>query len=389
MRHGREHIPRAGLTRHRTAISRARVTTIVAPPGGGKSALLGQLAGDEDPVTIVPMALTGLENDPIRFKLSLGRALAEALPTLGWDVELPPRPGDPADLAAAIAARARPDRPFAIAVDDAHVLTAAEVYDAMAHVIATFPEDVRFVLATRRAPDLDLARLRVEGGVHDLSGVDLAFDADEVRALAASSRVAIGEGGVERILDETAGWPAGVSAMMHEPRRWRAALDELLEQLVVPALSATARDFAEEAAFAADLGPETLDAVRESADSVDLLDLLDRGVPLPQAVDGEGVRRLPHAVARHFRKRLERRDPGRAARLAARAAALSSAVPLTLREREVLARLGGDATAARIAAELGVSYHTVKAHQRSLYAKLGVATRTAAVSRATTLGLLP
>jgi LuxR family maltose regulon positive regulatory protein len=36
-----------------------------------------------------------------------------------------------------------------------------------------------------------------------------------------------------------------------------------------------------------------------------------------------------------------------------------------------------------------VSANTVKSHQRHLYAKLGVTTRTAAVERARDLGLLP
>ena len=45
-------------------------------------------------------------------------------------------------------------------------------------------------------------------------------------------------------------------------------------------------------------------------------------------------------------------------------------------------------TANQMAARLYVSENTVKSHQRHLYAKLGVTTRTAAVERARELGLL-
>jgi LuxR family maltose regulon positive regulatory protein len=45
-------------------------------------------------------------------------------------------------------------------------------------------------------------------------------------------------------------------------------------------------------------------------------------------------------------------------------------------------------TAAEIAAELGVSVHTVKSHMRSIYRKLGAAKRSEAVAHARTNGIL-
>ena len=63
--------------------------------------------------------------------------------------------------------------------------------------------------------------------------------------------------------------------------------------------------------------------------------------------------------------------------------------PLTAAERRVLGLLSTQLTADQMAARLFVSANTVKSHQRHLYAKLGVTTRTAAVERARDLGLLP
>jgi LuxR family maltose regulon positive regulatory protein len=62
--------------------------------------------------------------------------------------------------------------------------------------------------------------------------------------------------------------------------------------------------------------------------------------------------------------------------------------PLTPAERRVLELLPTQLTAQQMAARLFVSENTVKSHQRHLYAKLGVTTRTAAIERARELSLL-
>jgi LuxR family maltose regulon positive regulatory protein len=62
--------------------------------------------------------------------------------------------------------------------------------------------------------------------------------------------------------------------------------------------------------------------------------------------------------------------------------------PLTDREQTVLRYLTSTLTTAEIAAELYVSINTVKTHQRTVYRKLAVASRRAAVVRARELHLL-
>jgi LuxR family maltose regulon positive regulatory protein len=62
--------------------------------------------------------------------------------------------------------------------------------------------------------------------------------------------------------------------------------------------------------------------------------------------------------------------------------------PLSERELDVLRLLGTDLSGPDIASELVVSLHTVRSHTKSIYAKLGVNSRRAAVSRAVELNLL-
>ncbi|HKO85235.1 MAG TPA: LuxR C-terminal-related transcriptional regulator, partial [Actinomycetota bacterium] len=62
--------------------------------------------------------------------------------------------------------------------------------------------------------------------------------------------------------------------------------------------------------------------------------------------------------------------------------------PLSERELDVLRLLRTDLNGPDIARELTVSLHTIRTHTKSIYAKLGVNNRRAAVRRAGELDLL-
>ena len=63
--------------------------------------------------------------------------------------------------------------------------------------------------------------------------------------------------------------------------------------------------------------------------------------------------------------------------------------PLTPREEEVLRHLARGLANKQIAAQLGISEHTVKFHVSSIYAKLGVTNRAEAVRNGIQRGLIP
>jgi DNA-binding NarL/FixJ family response regulator len=62
--------------------------------------------------------------------------------------------------------------------------------------------------------------------------------------------------------------------------------------------------------------------------------------------------------------------------------------PLTAREMEVIQLMAQGLANKQIALTLGISDHTVKFHLSSLYAKLGISSRTEAVKRGIELGLI-
>ncbi len=61
---------------------------------------------------------------------------------------------------------------------------------------------------------------------------------------------------------------------------------------------------------------------------------------------------------------------------------------LTLRETDVVRLLARGCTYAEVAAQLGISAHTVTSHVKNIYRKLDVHTGPAAVMRAVQLGVL-
>jgi LuxR family transcriptional regulator, maltose regulon positive regulatory protein len=103
----------------------------------------------------------------------------------------------------------------------------------------------------------------------------------------------------------------------------------------------------------------------------------------------EAVSRGDHsAYARRLVAAFPADEPGPAAQLTATVPRDRLAEPLSARELEVLALLADGLANDEIAARLYLSLHTVKAHARNIYAKLGVSSRTQAAAKARALGLL-
>jgi DNA-binding CsgD family transcriptional regulator len=66
----------------------------------------------------------------------------------------------------------------------------------------------------------------------------------------------------------------------------------------------------------------------------------------------------------------------------------SEQTPLSKREREILQKIANGATTKEVAAELGISPHTVKTHLERIFEKLGANDRAQAVAIAIRTGLV-
>ncbi|MGQ0576988.1 MAG: LuxR C-terminal-related transcriptional regulator [Pseudonocardia sp.] len=182
------------------------------------------------------------------------------------------------------------------------------------------------------------------------------------------------------------------------------ALEQLADDAVAEHFVATLAHLADAALRAASGHPEQ--AARAAHRAVELAHRGAGRLELARAL--AVAARTSAAVGRDGREPLDRAralirdcpDPGRLpAQLAAVQRALAprggrpvavpdGAVALSERERDLLPLLAGTLSQREIGAVLHLSLNTVKTHNRSLFRKLGVSSRAAAVRRAQDLGLL-
>ena len=173
--------------------------------------------------------------------------------------------------------------------------------------------------------------------------------------------------------------PAAALALL-EPLRQQAEakgwVDEWLKAMVLQAVAHAAHGANE---VAVQLLGEAL-ALAEPGGNLRVF--IDEGLPMKHLLQEVASRGMVPEYTRHVVMAF---SPSEAKRTAQSATVES----LSEREREVLQHIAEGRTDQEIADRLYLSLHTVKAHARNIYGKLGVNKRMHAVARARELGLLP
>ena len=100
--------------------------------------------------------------------------------------------------------------PFVLVLDDAHIVDQAPSTDLLQAVVENIPPESTLVLAARSAPHVALARLRAYSHVVDVSTEDLALDRSGAQQLLGSMGVTFADESVERLVEQTEGWPVGI-----------------------------------------------------------------------------------------------------------------------------------------------------------------------------------
>jgi LuxR family transcriptional regulator, maltose regulon positive regulatory protein len=117
---------------------------------------------------------------------------------------------------------------------------------------------------------------------------------------------------------------------------------------------------------------------------------LDEGLPMAQLLREAAERGIMPGYAGKLLAALDAQEPGSASASPLPASSASQALiePLSLRELEVLRLLKTDLLGPEIARELVIALSTVRTHTKSIFSKLSVNDRRAAVKRAADLGLI-
>jgi len=207
------------------------LTLLSAPPGAGKSVLLGSWLRERMPeprIAWVPLR----EADRTPF----WQRLVDAVPQNGRRGSPPPAtaPDDDGSLVLAerfVAALEARTEPLVLVVDDLHFASPAALA-ALDHVLRAPPAMLRLIAASRIDPALSLHLLRVTGDMTEIRAHDLALTDDEAGALFTRMGLQLDDRELAAVLDRTEGWAAGLR-LLGLSLRARGDSDDVVERLTV------------------------------------------------------------------------------------------------------------------------------------------------------------
>ena len=211
-------VPRWAVARPRITDLIARgahgpLTTVVGPPGAGKTMATAMWA--EDPGfagTVAWVTLDSFDNQPRVFWSYVVAALRQA----GLDVpRVSPAPGQAGAvdhgfllrLASVLAAQAPP---VLLVLDDLHLVTAAAPLEGLAYVLRNARRGLHVVVGSRVDPMLPLHRYRLTGELAEIRADDLAFRVPESGSLLSHHGVTLSAHALQSLTGRTEGWAAGI-----------------------------------------------------------------------------------------------------------------------------------------------------------------------------------
>lgn len=326
----------------------ARLVLLQAPAGFGKTTLLVQLAAmltaspQDD---IVWVSLDAQDNDPHRLFASLFEALAPL--DLPWEVPPDAVLAQLQDASAAArtalgslmaALGARPDRRISLVLDDLHHIDNAAALQLLDTLIARAPPELCVFIGTRVVPPLSLARWRAEGELLELGLQELQFTLPDVQTLCRLRGLQdLPDPLVHAALERTRGWAAGLQLVLASSTHARGAgtappvlsgptaqrhLFDYLAHEVLAELPPLLQQFLLHTSVLPELSPALCQAVTGRVDATAVLDSLYARQLFLTALDEVVPVLRFHDLFRDFlRAELERREPGLARELHARAAA--------------------------------------------------------------------
>ncbi len=290
-------VPRTALVRRLIALRETPVVSVVAPAGYGKSALLAEWALRDDR----PFSFFAGGRDQVG---AIVRALDRT-------------------------ARA----PSVTVVDDAHALPAGGVA-AMLRAGARLTRGGTLVLASRAPVPAPAGRLRAEHVLADLSARELAMTRLEAALLLDAAGLRLGAAQVDRLLELTEGWPAGLylaALSIAQQSDEDAAVagfsggDRLLADYfrgeLLAGIPRQLRRFVRRCAILERLTGELCDAVANTRGSTAAIERLRRaGLPIEPLDRCDTAYRLHPLLGAMLRTELVRMEPGLMPQLHARAA---------------------------------------------------------------------
>jgi len=187
------------------------VVVVSAPAGYGKSTLAAEWSSLDERVSCWVHLDRG-DNDPVLLLSTITTALDRAESCSDRLVGELSRPRPRIDEIALplLAAEVDERAPFVLLLDDVHVVVSEKSRAILAFLADHIPAGSQLLLVTRGDPGMPLARLRASGDLVEVGTADIALDAQETRAVAASGGLELTEESAEALRGRTEGWAAAV-----------------------------------------------------------------------------------------------------------------------------------------------------------------------------------
>lgn len=329
-------ITRPHLHARLNAILSRRLTLVSAPAGFGKTTLISTWARQIDQ-PISWLSLDRNDNTPARFLHYVGAALTQSAP----DLEVPPIRGKARDgksaLVPLINQIAERDDPLILVLDDYHLITSAEIDEALVFLIDNAPPQLHLVIATRSDPAFPLPRWRARQQLTEIRADDLRFTRFETDAFLQTALDLTLDARDLEVLDARAeGWIAALQLVALSLRgqenistfidalsgTHRYILDYLIQE-VLQRQPADIRAFLLQTSILERLNPTLCDAVLDEHGTLsrEMLGRLERDNLFLVALDDERHwYRYHHLFGDFLRARLEIESPGLVSSLHRRAA---------------------------------------------------------------------
>jgi LuxR family maltose regulon positive regulatory protein len=207
-------LPRPRLIERLSEGLRCKVTLISAPAGFGKTTLLSQWTRQ----SAVPVAWVSLDrgdNDPARFWAYFIAALQTLHRGIGMAalamLQSPQSPPIEPLLTGLINEIAEVRAPYALVLDDLHVVADQRVNAGLAFLADHSPPQMHLILSSRADPPWPLARLRARHEMIELRARDLRFTPEEVASFVNEAvKLELSPEDAAALEDRTEGWIVGL-----------------------------------------------------------------------------------------------------------------------------------------------------------------------------------
>ena len=289
-------IERHELVQRLVASTDARLVLVDAPAGFGKTTLVAQWrASKTESRRFAWLSLDDGENDPSRLWWHVVHALQKACPGLlgeenPWELQAHEPDITGTVLPILLNELAALATPVVLVLDNYQAITEPSCHEQMAFFLLHLPSAVQVVLITRNDPPLPLARFRAAAEMIEFRARELRFTPAEAALLVqAASAADLGLSDLAVLVERTEGWPAGLylaalslrghpspSAFVRQFSGDNRFIADFLAEEVLSRLPADIRQFLARTSILSRFSAPLCDAVVGSANTAEVIDILDR-----------------------------------------------------------------------------------------------------------------